>query len=513
MSIFRWLMLSCVLYSCGPAGHHTHEVAHEAEVPTRQISLWDADIELFIEHKLFVMNETGRLVTHVTDLHGWQPRKEGPIWIHLKQPGHTDIKIQAEKPARDGIYLPELQFPSAGDWAVEVEVPLMSGSSIQGFQVQVYPRAADFPDEPEEEGNEISFLKEQQWKIPFYSEEVGQKSFRTSSFCYGSLRPRSGSEITIHAPFNGRIIDEVVPQIGQVVEEGQTLLRLLPRLAEIEDLNQLKRTHEKARVRLDFAEGEAQRIRGLVQQEALPESRKRQAELDLQTAQIEFKTAKTRLEMAEAIQRKKSGNSEDQIELVSPISGIIIESRAVAGSSVAEQERLLTLVQLDPIWLEVAIPEGNISTLGQPTGAAFLVDGQSTYHNINLDSKHARLVAIGTHVDPVKRTLPVVFEFENADQQFRSGMFARVQVFSGPQLSGVAVPKNAVLDEDGFSVVYVQLGGESFDRRIVEIGAQDGNALQILSGLKPGDRVVTTGAYQIRLARSGSAVPAHGHAH
>ena len=81
-------------------------------------------------------------------------------------------------------------------------------------------------------------------------------------------------------------------------------------------------------------------------------------------------------------------------------------------------------------------------------------------------------------------------------------------------MTGVAVPTEAILDEDGLSVVYVKLGGEAFQRRIVEPGPSDGSWTIVLSGVVNGEQVVAAGAYQVRLASLGEAeISDHGHPH
>ena len=61
--------------------------------------------------------------------------------------------------------------------------------------------------------------------------------------------------------------------------------------------------------------------------------------------------------------------------------------------------------------------------------------------------------------------------------------------------------------------VYIQTEGETFENRPIKIGVDDGQNIQILSGVEVGDRVVTKGAYQIKMASMATSVPAHGHAH
>ena len=67
--------------------------------------------------------------------------------------------------------------------------------------------------------------------------------------------------------------------------------------------------------------------------------------------------------------------------------------------------------------------------------------------------------------------------------------------------------------ETGRAYVFVQTGGESFARRYVDVAARDGDVVGVRSGVKPGDRVVTKGAYDVQLASAASGLPAEGHVH
>ena len=75
------------------------------------------------------------------------------------------------------------------------------------------------------------------------------------------------------------------------------------------------------------------------------------------------------------------------------------------------------------------------------------------------------------------------------------------------------VPAAAIVDDAGRPIVFVQREGETFERRAVTLGARSGDQVQILEGVAAGDRVVTAGAYLVRLASLSTSVPAHGHVH
>jgi multidrug efflux pump subunit AcrA (membrane-fusion protein) len=116
-------------------------------------------------------------------------------------------------------------------------------------------------------------------------------------------------------------------------------------------------------------------------------------------------------------------------------------------------------------------------------------------------------------LDLVSRTVPVVFEVENTDALLKLGSAVSVQLVTQSTVEAVAIPRAAVVDEDGILVAYVQVDGEAFERRQLTLGIREGDWIEVTEGLTPGERVVTRGAYLIRLAASSSTIPAHGHAH
>ena len=89
----------------------------------------------------------------------------------------------------------------------------------------------------------------------------------------------------------------------------------------------------------------------------------------------------------------------------------------------------------------------------------------------------------------------------------------RVSVPAGEASESTAVPRSAVLQDEGRDVVYVQTEGEAFEERVVRLGNQAGGWVAIDGGVTPGERVVTRGANLVRLAARASSEPSHGHVH
>jgi multidrug efflux pump subunit AcrA (membrane-fusion protein) len=86
-------------------------------------------------------------------------------------------------------------------------------------------------------------------------------------------------------------------------------------------------------------------------------------------------------------------------------------------------------------------------------------------------------------------------------------------ILSGEPREVVAIPSSAVLDEKGIDVVFVMVGGESFERRTVQLGIRDRTMVEVKDGLEPGEVVVSEGPYYVRLASTSTGSIGHGHAH
>ena len=108
--------------------------------------------------------------------------------------------------------------------------------------------------------------------------------------------------------------------------------------------------------------------------------------------------------------------------------------------------------------------------------------------------------------------VPVTFEFDNKGAVI-PGSFVEIYLLSSPMENVLSVPVSALIEEQGVYSVYVRLDEEGYLKKAVTLGADNGSEVQILSGLQPGDKVVTKGAYQIKLASASNAIPAHSHSH
>jgi RND family efflux transporter MFP subunit len=358
----------------------------------------------------------------------------------------------------------------------------------------------------------VAYLKEQQWRVDFATAAVRERELRASIRATGSLRPRADGEVYLSAASAGHLgARGAFPYVGMPVEAGQVLAVITPRLAADSDLSTLKAALDKARSKYQLARHERDRLQQLWDDKVIALHRLHEAESALEVAGADLDAAQRRYDQTTGEQstgRKPSGSG---IPVLAPIGGVLARVDAAPGRYVTEGEVLFHIVNLDRLWLEARIAEADIGRLHQPDGAWFTVEGFArTFDTFALNG---RPVALGGAIDPASRTAPLIFAFDNPDRRLRTGMFANVRVFTGETRQGLAVPASAIFDDGGQEVVYVLLDGEHFQRRLVRLGIRDGDWVQVLSGVEPGERVVSRGAYLLRLAASAPTEVGHGHAH
>ena len=288
------------------------------------------------------------------------------------------------------------------------------------------------------------------------------------------------------------------------IAAGQIVAYLAPRLGAETDVATLNLAIQRARIESAQATQERERLEGLLAVEAIAAKRVVEARHRERLVQAELSAAEQR---AATYQGGAGG-----IALKSPIAGTVVAVNGSPGAAVTDGQMIVHVAVLDKLWLEARVPESDLGRITSPTGAFFRLDGAQNTTVLEV-GRNARLIAFGGMVDKESRTVPAIIEFDNADAALRAGMQIQARLYTGRAAKGITIPAAAMLDDAGQTVVFVQKEGESFERRIVEAGPRDRDWIAIKSGVAAGERVVTKGAYQVRLAATQPAAMGHGHAH
>jgi cobalt-zinc-cadmium efflux system membrane fusion protein len=362
----------------------------------------------------------------------------------------------------------------------------------------------------EEAAGRITYLKEQAWKTEFATLPVAERDLQPAVRATAEIVPAPGKEARLTAPVAGRVtLAEPVPVLGAEVKKGQVLATVLPGLPGADPAG-LAADVAAARAELEAAEAQLARAERLLAERAVPEKQVDEARTRVAVARARTRGAQGRSAQL-AAGTSGAGRGRGAFRVVSPIAGTLVAASATTGQTVAEGDPLFSVIDLSTLWLEAKVFEPDIAKVEGARAAWFEVEGYD--EPFRIEPPNGRLVTIGRVVDPQSRTVQIVFEMTNPDGRLRVGQFAVAWIATGAPMRALAVPESAVVDDAGKPVAYVQLEGEAFERRPLALGVRSGGWVQVRSGLAAGEHVVTKGAYEIKLASSAGAVPAHGHAH
>ena len=497
-----WLVSGCA--------RQAERVAVEEELPAIAVTQWSERTEIFMEYPPLVAGETARFAVHLTDLAAFQPVRIGRVVITLD--GTPRQEFVTEGPSVPGIFGVDVVPSRSGAYTLSVELQGTDLSDVHHLgEVIVHSDASTAAEvvQDEEEESSVAFLKEQQWTLEFATELVQERSLRDSRRVPAEIRPRTGGEVDVTAPISGRLATSGrLRAVGSTVALGETLAELIPRSGSGGDRASLELSVVEARSMLTLARAERERAERLVEAGAVPARRLSEARIGEETAEARMRAAEERLAHLDLTRTGQGeGSRETHFALRTPLSGVIAETQVTPGASVEEGQRLFRVVAVDTVHVVGSVPEADVPLLQDLTGAELEAVGLEA--PLPLD----RLISIGRVVDRATRTLPVIYELRRPDPRLAVGQTVFLRLFTSSHAGGVTVPDTAIVDDGGQPVVFVQVDGESFERRAVLLGSREGGHVQVLDGASPGERVVTRGAPLIRLAALSPQVPAHGHIH
>jgi len=285
--------------------------------------------------------------------------------------------------------------------------------------------------------------------------------------------------INILPPVAGRVVKLNV-SLGDRVVKGQPLA-----VIESGDLAQAYADDDKARDALQHAERTLERVRGLQKAGAGALKDLEQAESDYAQAKAEFNRAEARLKQIGVPSQPKDGSR--LLTLIAPTTGSVTALMTAPGAFVNDvTASLMTLANLDSVWVTANVPEIDISSIakGQSVDVSFTAYPGQVFHGT--------VAFVSDVVEPDTRRNKVRIAFSNPGGRFKPNMFANAS-FNIPQKSSVFVPNSALLMNNDSTIVFVEVAPWTFIKRPVIPGYGEGDGARIDQGLNPGDRIIVKG--------------------
>lgn len=323
------------------------------------------------------------------------------------------------------------------------------------------------------------------------AEVIKPGDFQTVIQTSGSLQSASGDEASVVATMSGIVrMVRAMPE-GARVGRGQALFSISSEHMQDGD------PADRAGVAYATAKREYERAQKLVKDKIISEK--------------EFNAIKENYDMARIAQKALAASKgKSGVAVTAPITGYVKECLVKNGDYVAAGQPMMSLTRNRKLYLVADVPGRYMQQLSQVKTARFMSSyGGELY---DLQQLNGRPVAYGRTTTAGSSYVPVTFEFDTT-AGLLPGMAVTVYLVTGTRSGVISVPESALTEEEGAKYVYVRTDAECYEKREVRTGASDGARREILSGIKPGETVVTKGAIEVKLASATNAIPPHTHSH
>ena len=339
--------------------------------------------------------------------------------------------------------------------------------------------------------DEIIFPKAQAAKTTFEVREIQPASFNQVVKTTGQVLAAPGDEAVIVATSNGVVsFSSNKLTEGTKVQKGQSLFQISSKdIAEGDYYTKVKATYEAAKASYDRAEA-------LVKDKIISQK-------EFESTKLEFENAKTAYD---AVSNNKTAKG---VSVNAPLNGHMKNILVKEGEYITVGQPIATVSQNQRLVLRAEVSQRYYNAMQSVKSANF----KTPYDNkvYSLEDLNGRLLSFGKTSNENSFFIPVSFEFDNKGEVI-PGSFVEVYLISSPIENTLSIPVSALTNEMGIYYVYVQIDEEGYRKQEVALGANNGKEVQIIKGLHPGDRVVTQGAYQVKMASASGAIP-HGHSH
>lgn len=349
----------------------------------------------------------------------------------------------------------------------------------------------DAKPETEAHSDEIIFTPEQANAVGLEIITVKPDKFHRVIKTSGQILSAQGDEVTISATSSGIVsFNKASLNEGAAVKGGESLV-------SISSKNMIDGDPAiRAKSSYDIAKREYDRAESLIGDKLISQKEYNEIKLNYENAKLSY----------QAIGARSGARG---VNISTPINGFIKSKLVAEGQYVDVGQALMTVTQNKKLQLRADVSERYYKDLGNITSANFKTSYDNTIYN--LSELNGRLVSYGRSTNSQEYYLPANFEFDNVGQVV-SGSYVEVYLLGQVRENVLSIPVSSLTEEEGIYFVYLQVHPDAYKKKEVKLGANNGSHVEIISGLKSGDKVVSKAAYHVKLASASGAIP-HAHEH
>ena len=498
MKIAQKIMLLGLLFLGFSSCNNKEEAKENASLEPLAFTLYTDHTELFVEFTPLAVGSKSKFAAHFTVLgENFKALTDAKITVSLIV-GDKGIKNTVDAPSSPGIFRLALTPKTGGTGTLVFDIKTKDYTDkITIENVTVYPdEKTALAKQPEHtESGDISYLKEQAWKVDFANQAVKKETFNDVIKTSGQILSAPGDEMIVTAKASGVVVFSGKSTIiGFAVNAGSSLFTITG--ADMTESN-IDASVKDAKANYLKAKADYERSKSVVADKIVSEKEHQQVKLQFENAQTAYNTV------------SKNYTSKGQ-NVLSPMSGFVKNVLVTEGQYVPSGTPLATISKNKKLIVQANVSQNYFSRLSSITSANFKTPQSDVVYNTA--ALNGRIISYGKSTSAATPFIPVTFEVDNSGQLV-SGSIVEMYLKSSVIPDALVIPVSSLIEEQGIFYVYVQTGGESFQKREVKLGASDGLNVQVLSGVVENERVVTKGGYQIKLSSASGALPAHGHEH
>ncbi|MCK1640114.1 efflux RND transporter periplasmic adaptor subunit [Bradyrhizobium sp. 157] len=408
----------------------------------------------------------------------------------------------------------QLQLVNSKKWVVAIALMVLAGAAVYG--------AGAYLGGPKGGHSEISSQSRRglQRYTPSPAEwasltiqPVTEQAFRAEHVTEGKIAIDEDHSTPVFSPYAGRVT-KLLAKPGDSVVKGQPLfvIEAADNVQAQNDFIAAMTAMNKAKSALDLAELQGARAKDLFEGKAVPLKDYQQSQATLIQAQNDMRSSETAVQAARNKLRllgltdediatfQEKGRINPEITIFAPISGTVVQRKIGPGQYVnaGASDPVYVIGDLSTVWMTAFVRESDCANVA--------VGQEATFNVLALPGRSlsARINYVATAIDPATRRLLVRATVDNKNGTLKPEMFANVTIYSAGDRPAVGVPKQALIYEGDQVRIWVAHPDKTIELRQIKPGLTNGDLVEVVGNLKPGEQIVTKGALFIDRAASGS---------
>jgi len=295
-------------------------------------------------------------------------------------------------------------------------------------------------------------------------------------------------------------VKRVEKLLGQEVTKGDILA-----VIHSADLGQAKAQFLEVQARLKLATSTFEREKELHEKKISSEADYLSASSELEAAQAYYAAAEKRLrlfgletEQINSIKNEKENGLFAELVLRAPQSGTIITQNISTGALIDTAESLYTIADLSNVWVWYDLYEKDLAVLHDRLALGGTVTAKVRVKAFEGELFDGVVDLIGSEVDKHTRTVKLRVQVKNQQRKLKPGMFSEAEISLPLKGSMTAVPSSAVLSDEGKAFVFQHFKEDLWIRRDVRVGRNQGDLIEVLSGIPQGATIVSRGGFMLK---------------